>query len=200
MSNPVPSHPRVTTAWGIPGSWAAGRHTGEDYGSPGVDGARVVATADGTVRHAGYGGWGTAYGMHVVVDHGAGVQAGYMHLRQTVVRNGQAVGAGQLLGYVGSTGNSTGPHLHYEERTSPYRYGDDRRPRLPGTDDQLPEDDVSPEDVEKIAQLVATRVNGILGDYDAKGKKRRDTDGDRGDVRLRQLKRVVRKIATKVGA
>ena len=43
-------------------------------------------------------------------------------------------------------------------------------------------------------------MNGILGDYDAKGKKRRDTDGDRGDARLRQVERVVRKIAAKVGA
>ena len=58
MSSPVPSHPRVTTAYGIPGSWAAGRHTGEDYGMPGIDGARVLATAGGTVTHAGYGGWG----------------------------------------------------------------------------------------------------------------------------------------------
>ena len=64
--------------------------------------------------------------MHVVIDHGAGVRAGYMHLSRVAVRAGQAVGSGQLLGYVGSTGNSTGPHLHYEERTAPFTYGSDR--------------------------------------------------------------------------
>ena len=196
MSNPVPSHPRVTTPWGIPGSWAAGRHTGQDYGMPGINGARVVATDDGRVSHAGYGGWGPAYGLHVIVDHGAGVRAGYMHLQRVAVRAGQDVDAGQLLGYVGSTGNSTGPHLHYEERVSPFTYGADRRPVLPTRED----DDVSPEDIEKIAEKVASRVNGVMGDYDAKGKKRRGQDGERADQRLRQVENVVRKIAAKVGA
>lgn len=197
MSNPVPSHPSVTTPYGIPGSWAAGRHTGDDYGTPGVDGARVVATADGTVRHAGYGGWGPAYGLHVIVDHGAGVQAGYMHLRQTAVRTGQKVEAGQMLGHVGSTGNSTGPHLHYEERTAPFTYGADRRPVLPNRED---DDDVTPEQMEQLTQMVAERVNGILGDYSKSGKKRSGQDGERGDVKLKQIETVVRKIAAKVGA
>ena len=129
----------------------------------------MLATADGTVRHAGYGGWGQAYGLHVIVDHGGGVQAGYMHLRQAAVRAGQAVGAGQLLGYVGSTGNSTGPHLHYEERTAPFTYGADRRPVLPEqTDDWWDTMTKAERDelVAEIADAAAKKVlNGIKWKY-----------------------------------
>lgn len=59
---------------------------------------------------------------------------------------------------------------------------------------------LSDNDVERIAREVATRVNGILGDFDAKGKKRDGQEGERGDARLRQVEKVVRKIARKVGA
>ena len=124
MSNPVPSHPAVTTPWGVPGSWAAGRHTGEDYGSPGINGAVVHATHAGTVLSDS---WGAAYGTHVVVQSD-GVRHMYAHLSRRDVTPGQKVNAGDRIGLVGSTGNSTGPHLHYEERTAPFRYGDDRRP------------------------------------------------------------------------
>ena len=152
MTNPVPSHPAVTTPWGIPGSWAAGRHTGEDYGSPGINGAKVVAAAAGRVEVAGTsGGWGSAYGTQVIIDHG-GVKALYAHLSAVHVRVGTHVQAGDRIGSVGTTGNSTGPHLHYEERTAPFTYGSDRRPQLPtDQEDDMP---LTSEDIEKIAKAV----------------------------------------------
>jgi murein DD-endopeptidase MepM/ murein hydrolase activator NlpD len=147
MTNPVPGH-TVTTPWGIPGSWAAGRHTGQDYAAN--TGTPVLAAAPGTVLHVGYGGWGPAYGLHVILDHGQ-VQSGYMHLSTTAVRPGQRVEAGDRVGKVGTTGNSTGPHLHYEERTAPYTYGHDRRPQLPDQEDDMP---LTDKDLAKIAEAV----------------------------------------------
>ncbi len=125
-AGPVPGH-RITTPFGRAGSWAAGYHTGDDYAAP--TGTRVVATRAGRVVHAGTGGWGAAYGIHVIVETGR-VRHLYAHLSRTSVRAGASVGAGQELGRVGSTGRSTGPHLHYEERTSPFGYYDHRRPVL----------------------------------------------------------------------
>lgn len=131
MNVPVPSHPRVTTPFGKPGSWAAGFHTGDDYGSPGIHGVPVAATASGTVVYSGTnGGWGSAYGIQVIIDSG-GRRHLYAHLSSRSVSYGQRVSAGQTIGTVGNTGRSFGPHLHYEERVSPYRYGSDaRRPQL----------------------------------------------------------------------
>lgn len=71
----------------------------------------VKAGADGVVRHAG---WKGAYGILVEVDHGNGFVTRYGHLRQAKVTAGQAVSASDVIGLVGSTGRSTGPHLHYE--------------------------------------------------------------------------------------
>ena len=76
-----------------------------DYGTP------VVATADGTVATAGSNG---AYGLEVVVDHGFGITTKYGHMSRIAVLAGQHVRRGDTVGYVGSTGRSTGPHLHYE--------------------------------------------------------------------------------------
>jgi len=113
--------------YGIRGPhWAAGYHTGRDYqcGS----GARIVATRGGRVIHTGrYGGWGQAYGNHVIIDTGS-IRHSYNHLSSYAVRAGQTVVEGQYLGRSGGTGNVTGPHLHYEERTSPYTYWNHRRP------------------------------------------------------------------------
>ncbi|MGH9411346.1 MAG: M23 family metallopeptidase [Vicinamibacterales bacterium] len=83
---------------------------------PGLDisaeyGAPVVATADGTVSSASDSG---AYGLLVVLDHGFGIVTKYGHLSRIAVLSGQTVKRGDVLGYVGSTGRSTGPHLHYE--------------------------------------------------------------------------------------
>lgn len=76
-----------------------------DYGTP------VVATADGTVATAGANG---AYGLEVVVDHGFGITTKYGHMSRIAVMAGQHIKRGETIGYVGSTGRSTGPHLHYE--------------------------------------------------------------------------------------
>ena len=86
-------------------------HTGLDMlADPGDP---VRATADGTVKAAG---WSGGYGRVVDVDHGNGLSTRYAHLSSVDVRVGQAVRIGQIVGKVGSSGRSTGPHLHYETR------------------------------------------------------------------------------------
>ena len=86
-------------------------HTGIDISASKGDAVR--APADGTVIKAGMG---TGYGREVVVDHGHGMQTLYAHLSGFAVIAGQDVRRGDILGYVGSSGHSTGPHLHYEVR------------------------------------------------------------------------------------
>jgi murein DD-endopeptidase MepM/ murein hydrolase activator NlpD len=86
-------------------------HTGLDL--HGETGDPVRATADGTVTTAG---WSGGYGRVVDVDHGNGLSTRYGHLSSIAVRVGQSVKTGQIVGKVGSTGRSTGPHLHYETR------------------------------------------------------------------------------------
>lgn len=98
------------TPFGKAGSmWSSGRHTGLDF--PAAQGTPVVAANAGKVAEAG---WAGAYGMTVVIDHGAGIKTRYAHLSATNVGVGQPVVAGASIGAVGSTGNSTGPHLHFE--------------------------------------------------------------------------------------
>lgn len=125
MTNPVPGY-KITTPFGRRGSWAAGYHTGDDYGAP--YGSKVVATRFGKVIHVGWGGWGIAYGAHIIIDNGSGIHHMYAHLSRTYVRKGQVVQAGTKIGLIGVTGNSSGPHLHYEERHSNYGYMDHRKP------------------------------------------------------------------------
>jgi len=84
-------------------------HTGIDVSSP--TGGRIVAPANGTVVRVG---WENGYGRIVEVAHGFGIRTLYAHLEATRVAEGQRVKRGDLLGLVGSTGRSTGPHLHYE--------------------------------------------------------------------------------------
>ncbi len=84
-------------------------HTGVDIDAP--YGAPVRATADGVVSHAGRFG---DYGKAVVIEHGHGYSTLYGHLSQVLVKEGQKVKAGDIIGRVGSTGRSTGAHLHYE--------------------------------------------------------------------------------------
>jgi len=88
-------------------------HEGIDIAAP--YGTRIVAPADGRVIEVG---WQDGYGLMVVVDHGYGVETRYAHMSRTAAQVGQVVGRGDLLGYVGSTGLSTGPHLHYEVRVN----------------------------------------------------------------------------------
>jgi murein DD-endopeptidase MepM/ murein hydrolase activator NlpD len=86
-------------------------HTGNDF--RGAFGARVMATAAGKVVFASYDG---GYGNMVEIDHGNGLTTRYAHLSAFTVVKGQEVQAGQEVGQLGSTGRSTGPHLHYEVR------------------------------------------------------------------------------------
>lgn len=85
-------------------------HAGLDFAAP--QGTPIYATANGTIKVAG--NLGNGYGNHVVVNHGYGYETLYGHMFKIVVRNGRQVKRGEILGYVGSTGKSTGPHLHYE--------------------------------------------------------------------------------------
>jgi murein DD-endopeptidase MepM/ murein hydrolase activator NlpD len=84
-------------------------HRGLDFGA--AYGTPIVAATDGRVSHAG---WGGGYGNVVELRHAGGLATRYGHMSRVAVRPGQAVRQGQVIGYVGSTGLSTGPHLHYE--------------------------------------------------------------------------------------
>ncbi len=84
-------------------------HNGEDVGAP--SGTPILAADSGTVMMATYNG---GYGNYVMIDHGGGQGTGYAHMTSFAVSAGQTVTQGQVIGYVGSTGLSTGPHLHYE--------------------------------------------------------------------------------------
>lgn len=84
-------------------------HAGEDI--PAGYGAEILAAASGTVVTAG---WVSGYGNYTVIDHGGGLMTAYGHQSSFAVSVGDVVTQGQVIGYVGSTGNSTGPHLHFE--------------------------------------------------------------------------------------
>ncbi|MER5830017.1 M23 family metallopeptidase [Streptomyces sp. NPDC002130] len=103
------------------GMWAH-KHSGQDFAVP--SGTQVVATHGGTVVKAGGNGAGDgpAYGNAVVIKHGNGTYSQYAHLSKVEVRVGQIVKTGQEIAKSGNTGNSSGPHLHFEIRTTP-NYG-----------------------------------------------------------------------------
>jgi len=102
----APAQGRVTSEFGP--RWGT-EHEGIDIGAG--SGAPVRAAADGVVRRASwYGGYGNA----VIIDHGGGVQTLYGHNSSLDVQPGQRVRAGEVIAKVGSTGDSTGPHLHFE--------------------------------------------------------------------------------------
>ena len=105
------------------------KHTGIDLAAP--TGTPVYATADGVVSRAD---WYSSYGLYISLEHGASLQTRYAHLSRLAVAAGDTVKKGDLIGYVGSTGRSTGPHLHYEVRVDgvavnpiPYMMADERR-------------------------------------------------------------------------
>ncbi|AZM51147.1 hypothetical protein DMB38_34280 [Streptomyces sp. WAC 06738] len=113
----------IGTPYGASGSsWSSGYHTGVDFPVPVGTGVRSVA--DGEVVSAG---WAGAYGYEVVIRHRDGRYSQYAHLSAVTVSAGRPVNAGQRIGRSGSTGNSTGPHLHFEVRTGP-GYGSDVDP------------------------------------------------------------------------
>ncbi|MEU5313509.1 M23 family metallopeptidase [Streptomyces sp. NPDC021562] len=113
----------VGTGYHVPGAmWSSGYHTGVDFVVP--TGTPVKAVGAGTVVTAG---WGGAYGNQVVIRLADGYYAQYGHLSALSVSAGQTVTAGQQVGLSGATGNVTGPHLHFEIRTTP-DYGSDVDP------------------------------------------------------------------------
>ncbi|NEC69409.1 LysM peptidoglycan-binding domain-containing M23 family metallopeptidase [Streptomyces sp. SID9727] len=119
--HPVPGN--HTTAYRASGAnWSSGSHTGIDF--PVSTGTSVKAITSGTVVTAG---WGGAYGNQVVIKHADGRYSQYGHMSSLSVSAGQTVTAGQQVGLSGSTGNATGPHLHFEVRTGP-EYGSDVDP------------------------------------------------------------------------
>ena len=127
-------------AWPTPGftylssEWYEDRevynHGGIDIAGAGIMGTPVVAAADGTVVATNSScthNWGKSYscggyGNYVMISHAGGKMTVYGHLTSLTVSTGQTVSRGQVIGYVGSTGNSTGPHLHYECRLNGVRY------------------------------------------------------------------------------
>ncbi len=116
------------------------RHTGWDIAA--ASGTPVVASASGKVIAAGFSNVG--YGLHVVLDHGNGLKTLYGHLSEIDVKLDDEVRLGAQIGLVGSTGNSTGPHLHYEVRLSdapvdPGPFLDRARPEIPLLEPVTPE-------------------------------------------------------------
>ena len=87
-------------------------HGGMDFSAP--KGTEVYVTGDGVVTNVEHSLWG--YGNMVTIDHGYGYSTRYAHLQKATVRKGQKVKRGQLIGFVGDTGKTTGVHLHYEVR------------------------------------------------------------------------------------
>ncbi|MEU0410667.1 M23 family metallopeptidase [Streptomyces griseorubiginosus] len=113
----------IGTGYRVAGAmWSSGYHTGVDFVVP--TGTSLKAVAAGTVVSAG---WGGAYGNQVVIKLNDGYYAQYAHLSQLSVSAGQTVTEGQQIGLSGATGNVTGPHLHFEIRTTP-DYGSDVDP------------------------------------------------------------------------
>ena len=105
---------KLTSSYGMrthPVTGGRRAHKGIDLAAP--TGTPVYATADGMVERAN---WFSSYGKFIKIDHGASMETRFAHLSRISVSAGERVKKGQLIGYVGSTGRSTGPHLHYEVR------------------------------------------------------------------------------------
>lgn len=108
---PCPGYTYLTSYWGD------GRnHKGIDIAQYGIYGAAIVAADSGVVTWAVSSGWGQGYGLSVFIDHQNGYSTRYAHMSRMIVSYGQYVSQGEIIGYVGSTGDSSGPHLHYEIR------------------------------------------------------------------------------------
>ena len=105
---------RLTSDYGMRNHPVIGgrrQHKGVDLAAP--TGTPIYATADGIVGRAD---WFSSYGLFVRIEHGADLETRYAHMSKLAVAAGERVRKGDLIGYVGSTGRSTGPHLHYEVR------------------------------------------------------------------------------------
>lgn len=107
---------RLTSGYGMrkhPVLRRRAKHRGVDLAAP--TGTPIYATADGTVGRAD---WFSSYGLYISIDHGGELETRYAHMSKLAVNAGQQVKKGDVIGYVGSTGRSTGPHLHYEVRVA----------------------------------------------------------------------------------
>lgn len=130
--NVLPALPTIWPVTGFISSNFGGRMSPFGHGTQfhkGLDiaariGTPIIAAGDGTVILSGQDG---AYGISIEINHGSGIVAKYAHMQRAVVREGEWVRRGQVIGYVGMTGRTTGPHLHYEVRlngvpVNPMRY------------------------------------------------------------------------------
>ena len=117
---PLPVNGDITSGFG----WRTDPFTGEQKFHGGIDigvgaGTPIIAADAGTVTVAnGVDSWGGGYGFYVMIDHGGGDETLYAHCSSICVRYGQTVQKGEVIAYVGSTGNSTGNHLHFEIRVN----------------------------------------------------------------------------------
>ena len=106
---PLPGHTYISCHFGEVDAFGNAGHRCTDIPAP--EGTPILAAHSGTVLVSG---WNDSYGNQVLLDNGAGLSTRYAHMMQTAVTAGEAVTAGQIIGYVGSTGDSTGNHLHFE--------------------------------------------------------------------------------------
>ena len=106
---PLPGHTYISCHFGEVDAFGNAGHRGTDIPAP--EGTPILAAHSGTVLVSG---WNDSYGNQVLLDNGVGLSTRYAHMTQTAVTAGEAVTAGQVIGYVGSTGDSTGFHLHFE--------------------------------------------------------------------------------------
>ena len=106
---PLPGHTYISCHFGEVDAFGNAGHRGTDIPAP--EGTPILAAHSGTVLVSG---WNNSYGNQVLLDNGAGLSTRYAHMTQTAVAAGEAVTAGQVIGYVGNTGDSTGNHLHFE--------------------------------------------------------------------------------------
>ena len=112
FTHPCPGYRRISSYFGYreqPLAGASTNHKGMDFAAP--TGTPIYAAAGGTVTSAGYSG---KAGNLIVINHGNGLQTYYMHCHKIYVKAGQKVSKGQNIAIVGTTGNSTGPHLHFQ--------------------------------------------------------------------------------------
>ena len=106
---PLPGHTYISCHFGEVDAFGNAGHRGTDIPAP--ESTPILAAHSGTVLVSG---WNDSYGNQVLLDNGAGLSTRYAHMTQTAVTAGEAVTAGQIIGYVGSTGDSTGNRLHFE--------------------------------------------------------------------------------------
>lgn len=105
---------KITTPYKKVGKmWSKGYHTGVDFAVP--INTPVLAVADGKVANAN---WGKSYGTQIVQDLSDGSFCIYAHLSKSNKKAGDAIAKGEIIGYTGNTGNSSGPHLHFERRNN----------------------------------------------------------------------------------